>query len=727
VQLASLISLFVLVSCVSTSQWTLGSQCAVRASWLGKHKYAAKRKEVNRKADSYRGEFGNLTVSSDSRCETSIYVLGTNPVVRFASEELTRYLGKMTGVKHTAMVTDALPSGKGIFLGGVEDLAELGVCGLCQKSELDDVVVLKTHGDNLFITGSNPRSVLFATYRYLGFQGAEWLWPGEDGELLPEIHKAKTEGLDLKEHPSYRHRGVAIEGAVTPEIVIDFIDWMAKHGMNEFHLQFKSSLHFYNRYYAKKYNPFAKPLPEMSVEDAMKADSRVIQELKKRGMLLEMVGHGFTCGSIGIDWYGWDVYRREITEEQRELTALVGGRRGLVLGMPSFASQGEQGRQNHGIPVNTELCYSNPKAFNKLTNHVVQYAMDHPEVELLHFWLSDGWNNHCECPDCQKLSPSDWFVKLVNAISRRLGELDLRTRLVFLSYSNTLWPPTQEKIENKYGNVIFMFAPITRCFLHSLADTKCGGPTSSEPPPRNKAMWPKTNYEHLQLLRGWQKYCRSDSFIFDYHLFRAIDFFFLGDIGTVLWRDLRDLQALGMNGINSCQTLRAFYPTGIPMAILAQTVWNNRASLTEIKNHYLKTVFGDDATFVLGYLDRIYSFTDPGGSYGHRENMLIANKDRLQRLLGFVQESRPRLEEIAEKQKGTAQRKSALYLLHHNTYVTSVLQAAILYSEQKKEESAAKVDEAIDHLLSTEDEILKVADVALMSRGLEQVKMRMKQ
>lgn len=226
---------------------------------------------------------------------------------------------------------------------------------------------------------------------------------------------------------------------------------MAKHRMNEFHLQFKNSQYFYNRCYARRYNPLAKPLPKMSVEESLKADARVIGEIKKRGMILEMVGHGFTYGAIGIEWIGWDAYTGPTSEEQRELMALVDGKRGLF----------------QGIPVNTELCYSNPKAFNKLVNHVVQYAVDHPEVDILHFWLSDGWNNHCECLGCEKLSPSDWYVKLVNAISYRLGELNCKTRLVFLSYSNTLWPPIQERIDDKYGNIIFMFAPISRCFSQS--------------------------------------------------------------------------------------------------------------------------------------------------------------------------------------------------------------------------------------------------------------------
>jgi len=662
-----------------------------------------------------------MTGKTSPKSQTPVHILGSNPTVRFAAQELTGYLSKMTGIKHTATLSESISSEQGIYLGTVEDFESVGMQRLCEKSELDDAIVLKTEGKRLFITGSNPRSVLLATYHYLRLQGAEWLWPGEDGEIIPSVKKVRTEGFDLKERASYRHRAVCIEGAVTPEIVIEFIDWMAKHRMNGFHLQFKHSQYFYNRYYARRYNPLAKPLPEMSIEDALKADGHVIKEMKKRGMILEMVGHGFTCGAIGIDWVGWDVYKGSISEEQRELTALVGGKRGL----------------HQGIPVNTELCYSNPKAFNALVNHVVQYAQDHPKVGILHFWLSDGWNNHCECAECRKFSPSDWEVRLVDAIAEKMGKLRLNTRLVFLSYSNTLWPPTQNKIENKYGNIIFMFAPITRCFVHSLAEANCisSAPSSKrwidslidslQPPSRNKIVWPRTNYEHVQLLRGWKKYCETDSFIFDYHFGHILDFFG-GDIGKVLWRDIRDLEDLGLNGIDSCQTLRAFYPTGIPMAILAETTWNNKVTFEEVRRRYLETVFGEDGQFVSEYLDKIHSFFDAARNYEHRDNLLATEKGKLQELLRFVEESRPRLEKIAEKQKDTVRKKSAFHLLHYTRYVGLTLEAAILHLDGENEKAGAKISEIVDHFLSKEDELLKVADASFIARRLESLKARMK-
>ncbi|MEM3426279.1 MAG: DUF4838 domain-containing protein [Thermoproteota archaeon] len=628
---------------------------------------------------------------------TQIHVVGKNPVVSFAAEELSRYLEKMTGLKHHVKNIDVYRGEEGIYLGLPKDLLLTGVNLAVSEDEKKDTIILKTVGRCLFISGSNPRSILFASYYYLKLHGAEWLWPGEDGEVLPRIKNARIDGFDIKETASYDHRGVCIEGAVTPEMVIDFVDWMAKQRLNEFFLQFKTSRYFYNRYYARKYNPMAEPSPDLSVEEALRQDDRIIAELKKRGMVVERVGHGWTCESIGIQGLGWDPEKDPVKDEQRQLLALVNGRRELF----------------GGIAVNTELCYSNPKAFQTIVDHVVQYALEHPEVDILHFWLSDGMNNHCECPECREMSPSDWYSKLVNAVSHRLGELNCKTRIVFLCYSNTLWAPTKEFVDNKYGNTIFMFAPISRCYLHPLADEKCSEQYSLTEPPRNRIVPPRTNREFIQLLRAWQKTLKSDSFLFDYHFWFAYGFDFLkGDIGKILWQDLRDLDKIGLNGLLSCQTLRAFYPTGVNMKILAETLWNKNVSLEDVKKNYLQAAFGSSAEFVSEYLEKIYSFID-ASNYEHRE--YLSKPENLEKLLEFVKKSRKQIEKIAQNSDEPVQKRSATILLHHNTFITLVLEAIEQYVQENYGKALESMRKALNHFLSTEDEFVKIVDVFIVS------------
>ncbi|MEM3746076.1 MAG: hypothetical protein QXZ66_05200 [Thermoproteota archaeon] len=103
---------------------------------------------------------------------TQIHVVGKDPVVSFAAEELSRYLEKMTGLKHHVKNIDVYRGEEGIYLGLPKDLLLTGVNLAVSEYEKKDTIILKTVGRCLFISGSNPRSILFASYCYLKLHGA---------------------------------------------------------------------------------------------------------------------------------------------------------------------------------------------------------------------------------------------------------------------------------------------------------------------------------------------------------------------------------------------------------------------------------------------------------------------------------------------------------------------------------------------------------------------------
>ena len=154
------------------------------------------------------------------------------------------------------------------------------------------------------------------------------------------------------------------------------------------------------------------------MEQAEAYTQQLIEEIKKRGLALQMVGHGWTCECLGVPGLGWIRAEQELPPEKRELLALVNGKREWW----------------GGIPINTELCMSNPRAFKLLVDYIVKYAKEHPEVDILHIWMSDGSNNRCECDGCRQKLPSDWYVDLLNALDAELEKEGLPTKLVFLIY-----------------------------------------------------------------------------------------------------------------------------------------------------------------------------------------------------------------------------------------------------------------------------------------------------
>ena len=61
--------------------------------------------------------------------------------------------------------------------------------------------------------------------------------------------------LKLTETPSYRHRCLCIEGAVSFEHVRDNIEWLPRVGMNGYFIQFREGHTFFDRWYSHENNP----------------------------------------------------------------------------------------------------------------------------------------------------------------------------------------------------------------------------------------------------------------------------------------------------------------------------------------------------------------------------------------------------------------------------------------------------------------------------------------
>ena len=76
-----------------------------------------------------------------------------------------------------------------------------------------------------------------------------------------------------------------------------------------------------------------------------------------------------------------------------------------------------------------------------MARYVVEYAKNHSNSDYLHVWLADSNRNHCECEECRKMRPSDWYLMVMNRIDELLTEEGLDTRIVFIAYVDTLFPP----------------------------------------------------------------------------------------------------------------------------------------------------------------------------------------------------------------------------------------------------------------------------------------------
>ena len=284
--------------------------------------------------------------------------------------------------------------------------------------------------------------------------------------------------------------------------------------------------------------------------------------MKKRGLLLHKVGHGWTGEVLGCETVGsWNPASGGISPDKRPLAAQIQGKRDFYM----------------GIPANTNLCLSNPDTVNAFAELVVSYARRNPSVDYLHVWLADDYNNVCECAQCRQTTVSDQYVSLLNEIDRRLTEEKLNTRLVFLLYQELLWPPLKSRL-NHPDRFVLMFAPISRTFeaSYTLTGEKAAIPAFD----RNHITLPTSLSQNLAFLRGWQAQFRGESFVYDYPLGRAHygDFGYVG-ISRIIHQDIRKLRQMGLDGYISCvYTTSPDYPSprglrvGDPEANAAETM-----------------------------------------------------------------------------------------------------------------------------------------------------------
>ena len=306
------------------------------------------------------------------------------------------------------------------------------------------------------------------------------------------------------------------------------------------------------------------------------------------------IGHGWTSIDAfhvnnSKDWI------RDVTKpcpEYAQYIAMINGKRDVL---PRYS------------PCDTNLCYSMPYVRNAMTDAVVDYCKTHPNTTYLHFWLADGLNNHCECEDCQKMVPADWYVTMLNELDDKLTAEGLDTRIVFLIYVDLLWEPQQVRIKNP-DRFTLMFAPITRDYSNSF---KLDKSIDLDHYPlteyvRNKLPMPYAVEENVARLRRWQKMFGGDSFDFDYHLMWAhySDPSYM-HIARIMYEDMVGLEDIGLNGMNSCQEQRIFFPSGIVMEVMARTLWNKTESFEGICADYFDRCYGKDGNKVHEFFDTL--------------------------------------------------------------------------------------------------------------------------
>jgi len=627
-------------------------------------------------------------------------------VIDFAAEELKKYLRMMMTEGGDVPISYDPEAKDGFRLGLLEDF---GLSSEAEDPVLDDVIHVDTTAEGGILAGSNPRSVLFAVYRFLRENGCRWLYPGIDGDYVPA---KDIEGVQYHKLADHRFRGFCNEGSETQTAMLECADYYAKLEMNVYMLEWFVPNGYYNRYYTHLHNNKNR-IPE-PVDDTQilqwKRQTEV--EIAKRGLMFHDIGHGWTARPFGFpcnnsvsDAFDLSGY----TEDQKSVLAMIDGKRDLF----------------KGLPLNTNVCMSQPHVREAMAQEVANYAQTHNNIDYLHVWLSDGSKNHCECEECQKMRPSDWYMMIMNRIDELLTERGLDTRIVFIAYLDTIFAPEQVNIKNP-ERFSLLYAPITRSYTSSITEDTVAPPVA--PYVRNNWERPTDSGATLSYLRSWQEVWRGTCFSYEYHFWRH-QFLDPGGMALArrLYEDVRSLKISRLDGYVQDGSQRSGFPNAFPVYIYAETLMNRDCDFEAVKADYFAHIYGPDWKQAVNLLQNIsdtFDFTYMEGERSADESLSpYYNPDRAP-LLNTIPALCAQERELANKHLTMPTRPQTVswrLLLHHAEYCA--LWAEILSEKAlgHNEKAVALTKEFCHSFGRYEIEMERYYDHSLACRVLEHI------
>ncbi len=527
-----------------------------------------------------------------------IYKITACPTVDFAAEELKKYLRMMMPRCGEVGIAFDPAAQEGFRIGLMADFG-LDLSDTDDPT-LDDVIYIDTDAQGGVIAGSNPGATLIAVYRYLRFNGCRWLFPGVDGEWIPVVEGLKP--VSWRKLADHRYRGQCNEGAEYQQSMMETIDFTPKIGMNTYMLEFDNPYVYYESYYDHR-NSTVREKEPIDPETVLQWKRQCEVEIQKRGLKFHDMGHGWTAEPFGISSTGgWaQSTMADVPAEAQQYLAMMDGKRELF----------------GGIPLNTNICLSNPQARSIMANYIADYAQTQNNVDFLHIWLADGSNNHCECEECQKKDISDWYVMLLNDIDAELTARGLATHLVFIVYVDTFWPPVEQKLSSN-KRFTMLYAPITRLYTETYgeeADT-----SKVVPYARNKNQLPRGMAESLGYLKEWKKIWPGDCFCYEYHFWIHQ---FMDPSGLYLARliydDVVTLRKQGLRGIVEDGSQRSFFPNGFAFYVYGETLFDATVPFEIMLEDYFSHAYGADWQAVCEYLSAIRDRLDYAGLFTLRK------------------------------------------------------------------------------------------------------------
>ncbi len=581
---------------------------------------------------------------------------------------------------------------------------------------LDDIIEVDVEKMKGTIMGSNERSVLMGVYNLLKAAGCMWVRPGKLGEYIPQKPMA-DHSFHYYHKADLPFRGECIEGGVSLENVIDTVEWLPKVNANLFMIQHVVPYVLFTRWYEHEDNPY-KEAEDFPYELGLEYVTRIEKEVKKRGLQLHTIGHGYIYEKYGLPYRKRsDTYYP--SEEAVSAMAMINGKRGFFKLVP-----------NH-----TQPCLSQDSVRKNMADWLVEYLERKPYVDFLHVWLSDSRNNHCECEDCSKKLPSDYYVVFLNELDAALSAKGIDTKVVFILYTDTYWAPESTKLNNP-DRFIMTVASTGRDHNLPYLPQRYGAELPAFQ--RNNNTFNVTLPMTMSFIDGWKPLYDGKRFMFDYHFYEAhyVDPSYM-QMARRMHEDARSISDIGFDGIMDCKTQRSYFPTALPMAIYGETLFDQQVELEAYTKAYFEKAFGKDAEAARTYLDQICAIFAPEklrvaddivvldtGTGGELLRQGFVGKEETVTRISAIYECLDGFKATIEKDRAeepACVQESWRILKWHQEYCRLFAEVYIAMGKGDKTLARQKIDAMEDWLGKNEDEFQPYLDLVICTQKLERL------
>ncbi len=362
----------------------------------------------------------NITIHSNGAPKFDVAIpKGANINQKFAGEELSKYLQKLTGSTFK-LLNSTIGNNPSIILRAANGINK-------------EAYSIRESGNNLILEGNSDQAILYAVYDFLERLGCVWLAPDFDhykgnAEIIPVKKELSFEyNGKITEAPALEYRKLDVAGARnnTVENLKQLIEWMPKVRYNTLRLQ-------------------------MGKNKWEKWSAELTPEMNKRGVSIEVGGHGYQ-NFLNANMEGGTLFKSHPE----------------WFGKDSTCSYNPSDR----LVFNTE----NPEAVNYFIKNVVNYLKSHPEIEIFDLWPPDvgRWS---DCPEWKSYGTAqDRQIRLTNKVNTAVKKAGLNVKIEIIAYSFALFPSEKEILDR---DVLVEICPINQSFEYQINDPSA--PTNAE-------------------------------------------------------------------------------------------------------------------------------------------------------------------------------------------------------------------------------------------------------